>query len=147
MPDPTGEPKDPRNPLGLDEESLQKLHERLDRLREQARRIAGSNTGDSGESRNVRTVPDWIYGPYVAIPDPGPDEARMLQAHPDWAVSHPWRLLSARDGDIRQRQVNEAVAARDHWEFVKTMEGVEEEVFREVVDLEVDRLRKAGQGD
>lgn len=145
MSDPTGKPKDPTNPLGLDAAGLRKLNERLDRLREQARRIAGTNTGDIGNSENMRTVPDWIWGLYEPISDPGADEARMLKAHPDWAVLHPWRLLSARDGDIRHRQMKEAVAARDHWEFMRTMEGVEEGIFREVVDLEVTRHLRAGR--
>ncbi|WP_243320429.1 hypothetical protein [Geothrix sp. SG200] len=138
MPDPEGKSQDNSNPLGLT------LVERLAKIREQMRRIAGTNSGDTGSSANVRTIPDWIWGPFEPIPDPGPTEARFLQAHPDWAVSHPWRLLSARDGDIRHRQLIEAAAAQDHWEFMRAMERVEESIFREVIDIEVARVGATG---
>ena len=39
---------------------------------------------------------------YKPIASPGGGEAGMLNEHPEWAESHPWRLLNVRDEDQRQ---------------------------------------------
>ena len=66
----------------------------------------------------------------------------MLQAHPDWGERYPWRILACRDEDIRRRENQAAMEAEEHEEFVQAMEGVEEAIFREVMDLEVARRRR-----
>lgn len=133
MPDREGKPKDISNPLGLS------LAERLAKIREHLRQTAGTNTGDTGSSANVRTVPDWIWGPYTPIPDPGPTEARFLKAHPEWPETHPWRILGARDSDNRQRAMCEAIDASEQAALRDLLTEESDRVFREVVDLEIAR--------
>jgi hypothetical protein len=47
----------------------------------------------------MERVMETIYTP---IENPGPLEARDLRDHPEWAQTHPWRLMGARDADKRQ---------------------------------------------
>jgi hypothetical protein len=38
---------------------------------------------------------------YELLPNPGWNEVRVLADNPEWAQTHPWRLLGARDEDRR----------------------------------------------
>ncbi|NTW85529.1 MAG: hypothetical protein HGB30_05125 [Holophagaceae bacterium] len=48
---------------------------------------------------------------YELLPNPGWNEVRMLADNPEWAQTHPWRLLGARDEDRRTEKRHAKMSA------------------------------------
>lgn len=134
------QPQPPEQPeWWLLPENKERLFKELGRLREKLASTPKIPKECKETSPNVRVLPGWMTEPYEPIPNPGPCEAQILRAHPEWTESYPFRILGARESDCRQRQLREIFNERLHRELQKLMVEESDQIFREAVDIEIER--------